>query len=248
MFTGRTTTLAMVPFSTALPLRQSLGVWKVTGATNSDWEDIASFRDKDGRCFVIIGEIGNNSLERTEAFIYKLAEPLANESTGRTSREAPLETPPAESLRFVYPGGPVNAETLLVHPTTGDIYVLSKSKQDPSTVFKLSPIFGSPQVQTAEKIAEIKVPAVPYGLLTGGDISPDGKRVVLCDYSAAYELVLPDGAKSFDTIWSKSPKMFDAGKRDTGESIAFSADGTFVIASSEKLHPPIFRMDLKTSK
>ena len=43
-------------------------------------------------------------------------------------------------------------------------------------------------------VAEIAVPAVPNGLITGGDISPDGRRVALCDYVMGYELTLPDGA------------------------------------------------------
>lgn len=237
------------PFLYGLDLEgKNLGVWRVAGATNLDWEDIASFKDKNGRCFVFIGEIGNNSLKRADAAIYRVAEPLANETTGLSVRESPLETEPAESLRFVYPGRPLNAETLLVHPITGEIYVLSKSKEDPSSVFKIKPLFGIMRPQLAEKVAEIKVPAVPYGFLTGGDISPDGKRVVLCDYYAGYELILPAEAKNFDEIWSQTPRMFDAGERDTGESIAFSANGLFVIASSEKKHSPIFRMDLMTSK
>ena len=38
----------------------NLGTWKVPNVQNIDWEDIASYKDKDGKCYVYIGEIGDN--------------------------------------------------------------------------------------------------------------------------------------------------------------------------------------------
>ena len=36
--------------------------------------------------------------------------------------------------------------------------------------------------------------------MTGGDISPDGRRVVLCNYVEALEYRLPAEATSFDAV------------------------------------------------
>jgi hypothetical protein len=221
----------------------SLGTWKVIGAKNIDWEDIAAFKDTAGKCFVYIGEIGNNARQRSEGTIYRVAEPQIDDSSRSSTKKNPKETAGAEILKFSYPDSRNDAETLLVHPLSGAIYVLTKRVSGPAGVYKIKPDFGSQEAQIAEKVADISVPAVPDGLLTGGDLSPDGKRVVLCDYFAGYELTLLDGAKNFDEIWKQKPLKFDIGKRENGESIAYTADGTAVIASSEKKHPPIFKMD-----
>ena len=66
---------------------------------------------------------------------------------------------------------------------------------------------------------------MPNGFLTGGDISPDGKRVILCDYFGAYEIVLPEKAKNFDEIWKEKPLIVELGEREQGEAVGYSADG-----------------------
>src|SRR5205823_7980777 len=43
-----------------------LGTWKVPNATNYDWEDIAETKDSRGKCFLYIGEIGDNQRKRPE--------------------------------------------------------------------------------------------------------------------------------------------------------------------------------------
>lgn len=216
-----------------------LGVWRVSGAKNRDWEDIAEFKDADGKCFLLIGDIGDNDLRRDELSVYRVAEPLVSDSSRSSSKAAPLETAPAEILNFEYPDAKHNAETLLVHPVSREIYVLTKSKKEPVIVFKISPQFSGP-VQKAERIAQITVPAVPNGLLTGGDISPDGKHIVLCDYVYGYELSLPALAANFDEIWKQQPLRFDLGDRGVGEAVTYTSDNSAAFAISEELNTPVY--------
>ena len=96
-----------------------------------------------------------------------------------------------------------------------------------------------------EKVAEVSVPAIPYGLITGGDISPDGAHVALCDYSQGYELTLPAGAANFDMIWQQQPQPIGLGKRPSGESICYSIDGSAVFATSEGKNAPLIEVDLR---
>ena len=84
-----------------------------------------------------------------------------------------------------------------------------------------------------DKVSDLTVPAIPNGSITGGDISPDGKHLILCDYFSGYEFDLPAGA-DFDAIWKQRPARVDLGEREIGEAVAYSADGSFVIAVSEK--------------
>jgi hypothetical protein len=93
-----------------------------------------------------------------------------------------------------------------------------------------------------EKVTEISVPAIPNGLLTGGDISPDGRRIILCDYTQAYELRLPDASTNFDDIWGQEPEPVDLGKRAAGEAVSYNINGTSIFATSEKKHSPVIEV------
>jgi hypothetical protein len=226
------------------PNGKSLGTWRVANASNVDWEDMAARKTDDGTCYLYIGDIGNNKLERPQLKVYRVKEPsVSNESPG-SSQKNPLQTQPAEAVTFKYSDTPHNAETLMVHPMTGDLYVLTKRLDAPSSVFKFAPQFGSNQTVVAAKIGEISVPSVPNGLLTGGAISPDASRVILCDYSSGYELKLA-AAAGFDEIWKSRPIPVDVGDRKQGEAVTFSPDGKEIYATSEKKNAEIFEVKMK---
>lgn len=216
---------------------ERLGTWKVTDAKNIDWEDIAAFKDNKGKCFLYLGEIGNNNRTRSEMTIYKVAEPKVSAADKVSSIKKPNKTESAEAIKFSYTDGNHDSETLMIHPQTGEIYVLIKSLVGASEVFKIG--------KKTEKIADFSVPALPNGLLTGGEISPDGKRVILCDYFNAYEIVLPKEAKNFDEIWQEKPLIIELGERKQGEAICYTADGKAIIATSEKKNSPMIKVERK---
>ena len=215
---------------------EQLGTWKVTGAKNYDWEDAATYKDKTGKCFLFIADTGNNNSVRNTLTIYKVVEPSISPADKKSTKASPQKTEKAEPIDFSYPGQPPDAETLLVHPLTGEIYILTKPLLEAAVVYKIG--------KTTVKIGEVAVPASPNGLLTGGEISPDGKRVILCDYYAAYELILPSNSKKFDDIWKQEPLKVELGKRKQGEAICYSADGNSIFATSEMKNSPIIRVDI----
>jgi len=222
-----------------------LGTWRVEGARNTDWESIASAKDAGGKCFLIIGDIGDNDEARSELEIYRVPEPTASAETAQAHLANPLRTAPAEMTKFTYADRKNNAETILAHPQTGDIYVVTKKKNGPASVYKIKPAFGSPTSVKAEKIADVSVPSKPEGLLTGGSISPDGKRVMLCDLKSGYELVMPEGASNPDAIWTQKAQVVDLGARKQGEGVSYGRDGVSLYASSEKKNSPLFLIKRK---
>lgn len=224
---------------------QKLGTWKVKNAKSIDWEDIAAFKNANGECFLYIGDIGNNTRARGDFTIYRVKEPQVSAAAKTSSRKNPVVTEDAEAIKFDYPDTRHDAETLLVHPQTGDIYVLSKRLQGASGVYKLPKNYSLEKINRLEKIADFTVPAIPNGFLTGGDISSDGKRVVICDYFAAYEIVLPESAKNFDEIWNEKPEIIELGERAQGEAVCYSADGSSIYATSEKENSPLIEVKRK---
>lgn len=214
-----------------------LGVWKVGNAANRDWEDIEAIKSGD-KCYVLIGETGDNDHKHERIAVYRVEEPKTTPEATSSTAKSPLTSANATVSYITYPDEKHDAEALLTDPKNGEVYVLTKSKSEPSHIYKFTPKFEG-ESQVLAPVGEITVPAIPNGVITGGDISSDGKRVILCDYFAGYELVLPDGAKDFDEIWKQKTQRVDLGERAVGEAVAYSADGSFVIAVSEKKHTPV---------
>jgi hypothetical protein len=221
----------------------NLGTWRIPGAENDDWEDIDSYKDDKGKCFLYIGDIGDNKGRRPDHVVYRIPEPEIKPDDVGTLRENATLSTTAQVLKFTYPDGGHNAETMMVNPLTGDIYVLTKRIDGPSQVYKIAGNFDSAGVVSAERVGEVAVPSVPNGLLTGGDISPDGTRVAICDYTQAYELRLKTGSSNFDEIWKEKPIPINVGDLKQNEAIGYTSDGNALVVTSEKKHPPVVEID-----
>jgi hypothetical protein len=229
------------PFIYALDAKGGdLGVWKVQNAENIDWEDIASVRDPAGICRLYLGEIGNSKDgARRAQKVYRVVEPVVERDGSTSDKKGPATTLPAESFTFSYPDKPRDAEALFVEPLSGAIYVATKERSGPSFVFKLMPDFDSESKQIAEKIGEIVVPAMPIGLLTSGDISPDGRHLVICDYFAGHQFELNLDRENMQDSLKRQPVVIDLGKRKQGEAIAYTSDGNGIFATSEGKNSPM---------
>ncbi len=222
------------------------GTFRVTGANNVDWEDIAIYSDrKTGKSYLFIGDIGDNKQTRNEIVIYRVAEPEIRPEDANTTKKKPRATEKAEAIRLKYPDEKRDAETLLLHPVTGDLYILSKNMIGDADVYKLAAPFSAGKTRTLQHVGKYGVPSLTRGFLTGGDISPDGKRVVLSDYFAAYEIVLPTKAKHFDEIWKEKARAVSLGEREQGEAVSYSADGNAILATSEKKNSPLIEVRRK---
>jgi hypothetical protein len=206
-----------------------LSRWQVTSARSYDWEDIAV-----GPRGLYIGDIGDNNRDRPSITVYRIPEPDPHAAK-------PGRTASAEGFRFTYPDGPHDAEALLVHPKTGDVYIVSKAHLSDSetAVYRARAPLRSGTV--LQKVAVLHIARGLLGSLagiTGGDISPDGSRVVLCDYFAAYEA-------AFDPSWKLEWNRLDLGKRAQGEGICYRADGRAILATSEGASFPLIELQLR---
>lgn len=234
------------PFVYAFDRRgRARGVWRVRGASAEDWEDIASGPGPArGRPYLYAGDIGDNYERRAEVVVYRFPEPEVEEWDAAATRANARATEPAEAIRLKYPDGPHDAEALLVHPTSGDIYVVTKAVGG-AGVYKLSAASVSlAGVNTLALVARLRGPDFFGTFITGGDISPDGRRVALCDYAQGYELRLPDSAQNFDDVWRQTPAVVSLGARAQGEAVCYSLDGAALLATSEGAHTPLYEVSL----
>jgi hypothetical protein len=222
----------------------SLGSFSVNAAQNRDWEDISiGPGPQDGKSYLYIGDIGDNNGVRQDVVVFRVPEPALNAATSKLTKKAPGTTEPAEAIRLRYPDGPHDAEALLVHPSTGHIYIVTKLMISDPAVYEAAPPFTAGKATTMTRIGTIHVPSLFGGVVTGGSVSPDGRRVALCDYFQGYEVVLPAGSNDFNEIWKQKLVGFDLGKRKQGESIAYRSDGKALLATSEGRRTPLIQVE-----
>ena len=232
------------PFIYAINERgASLGVFRLDGAKAHDWEDISIGPGPErGKSYLYIGDIGDNNAVRSEIVVYRIVEPTLTAESANSTEARPVKTESAEALRLRYPDGKFDAESLIVHPATGNIYIVTKVPLVNPVVYEAAAPLNLGTVITMKRIGEVRVPSLFGGVLTGASISPDGRRVAFCDYFQGYELVLPAKSSDFNDIWKQRMTGFDLGKREQGEAIAYRFDGKGFLATSEGARSPLIQV------
>ncbi|MCS6776382.1 MAG: hypothetical protein RMJ43_05785 [Chloroherpetonaceae bacterium] len=226
---------------------RTLARFRVTGATSVDWEDIAIGPGSDGAPALYIGDIGDNGRSRSDLAIYRVREPAV--SQGRTLAEA--QTTSAERFPFRYPDRAHDAETLLVHPQTGEIFIVTKSSDGRSQVFAYPlPLQADRQV-TLQAVTTLTFTSMlgsgrlaeAERMTTGGDIASDGRHVVIRTYAHAYEWRITPGQSLADALKSTPTRIFLPLTRQ-GEAICYRADNRALLTTSEGAPAPLHEIPL----
>jgi hypothetical protein len=225
---------------------RTLATFRVPGADNEDWEDMARGRDAAGRPVLLFGDIGDNHRERDDLCIYQVPEPEVDRN--RTGVKADTERPIRFDIR--YADGPHDAETLLCDLATGRIFVVTKSLRSSGVYASKGRLrANAPNVLT--KVSWVRFMSLPATtaalsdqlgrlLATGGDISPDGDRVVVRTYTDAYEWKITgsDVAAAFRA----KPTRLPLPHSPQGEAAAYRTDGESILFSSEKRNAPVHEL------
>jgi hypothetical protein len=192
------------------------------GVENRDWEDMAVGPGPDPKKkYVYIADIGDNDGNRRYKIVYRFEEPILNEKTAR------LEIEDVDVLTFQLPDERKDSETLLIDPLTKDLFIVSK-REDPVWLYQIkSPAFNS------DTVTAVKVQTLPVSRIVGGDISADGKRVLLKDYEHVYYWKATN-EKSIIELLSKKPFEVPYEVEPQGEAIAWDPELKGFYTLSEK--------------
>jgi hypothetical protein len=190
-----------------------------------DWEDIAVGPGPvPGRSYIYIADIGDNEASQETKEIHRFPEPSVNPAVfQRRSKISGFET-----MRFRYPDGPRDAETLMVDPFTTDIFVVSKRDKHVRVYQAKAPLFGGPTI-TIEKIASL-----PLTDVVAGDISPDGLEMLLKTYTGVY-YYNRDVEESWAEALQQQPRSVPYTPEFQGEAVCWNVDGTGYYTLSEEV-------------
>lgn len=142
---------------------------RVTGATLTDWEDIAAGPCPGGGRCLYIADIGDNQASRPRVTLWRVPEPAPGDA----------QTRPAEALLAEYPDGPHDAEAMFVLPD-GGVHIVTKGETGHVAVYRLPRTVRAGVAARLEQVAELSDTDVRRrDRITGAAAAPDGHWIVL---------------------------------------------------------------------
>jgi hypothetical protein len=199
-----------------------LGELELAGAQSVDWEDIAA---ADGDLYV--GDIGDNLAQRETIDVY------------RVSERSLSGTAPADRFTLRYPDGAHDAEALLIDPSSGALMIATKGLNGTSRLY----VADHPMSHGLSDLRPAGNVALGNALqVTAGDVSADGRTVVLRSYDRAFVWSRHGGESLVATI-RRRPCTARAGLliEGQGESLALTRDGRAFYTVPEGRHPALRR-------
>ncbi len=232
------------------------GEFPLPSIAEVDTEDIALM---DGTIY--LGDIGDNDSQRPDVALYRVPEPDPA-ATGTARRVTRVDT-----LRFRYPDHAHDAEALLVDPTSGQVVIITKelgfgSGADrligpaPARIFTADPPFtpgGTVTLQAAGTLAadqlDRRATATPApgrvadlgvgGLVTGADISADGRVIAVRTYATIWLFDRPTGTTIAQAL-AGAPCEAPSRPEPQGEAIAIlPGPGLQLTTSGEGVRPDL---------
>ncbi|MER5530912.1 WD40 repeat domain-containing protein [Streptomyces sp. NPDC002677] len=170
---------------------------------------------------IYVGDIGDN-LDGSWPYvwIYRLPEPKVLEN----------QTIRATQYIVKYANGARNAESLIVHPKTGRVYIIDK-KEDGGHLYEGPATLSSSGTNIFKPVAAVDLWA------TDAAFSPDGKQLAVRGYL---------GGIYYDWNGGKIKRegRLDVPLQKQGESVSYSADGTRLMYGSEGSDSPVQAEDV----
>ena len=195
-----------------------LATGETTGVTTFDDEepeDLEAIARGRGQS-LWVGDTGDNRRARGSITVHRLVPPPG----GGTVR--------AETYDLAYPDGPHDAETLLVHPRTERVLVVTKRP------FLGGVVYQAPEELRAGELHQLEPVGAVSGYVTDGTFLPDGRHVLVRTSGGAAVYTYPGFEKVAE---------FELPVQDQGEGIAIGDDGRVYLSSEGELSD-VLVMDL----
>ncbi len=195
------------------------------GVFNRDWEDIAEgIGPVPHKQYVYVGDIGNNVQVDLRTRILRFPAPV--EAPARKFSVNP------DVLHVAFADGPRDAETLMVDPLSRYFYIVSKRE-------KAVGIYKAPlDFKNGDRVVFQKVGTVPYTWITAGDISQDGRHVVIKNKEQIYYW-RRDPGESVEAAMSKPAIVLPYVPEKQGEGVTISVDNSGYVTISEGKNPAV---------
>jgi hypothetical protein len=214
------------------------GVWRVTNASNIDWESASlgpcGPADQTADC-LYIGDTGDNDAVLSTRAIYRAVEPTAAASPGFNGSFV------AEKLSYSYPDGPRDVEAMFVAPN-GDMFLITKrplrgadGRLRPALIYRLpATAWGATTRVVAQLTDSLSlVPgSAPLRVVTDAALSPNGRHVAVRTYMQVFVFATDSATGRIEHSVAPSVCNIVSLGEAQGEGISWVDDrGRFVFTS-----------------
>jgi hypothetical protein len=221
---------------------RTLGTFNAPDIRNIDWEDITNY-SLAGKNYLAIADTGDNGGVRDELYIHIFEEPTDAKRSGQIN--------PIKSIRFLWPDGARDAESLFASAKNRSFYLISK-KRVPAELFALpfdaadgtKPVLVATLEGIAQPDADTMNKKGDYGRyraqITAADLSPDNRTIAVLNYQQVTFFPMPKKSK----VRLKPLSTLTLPWLPQAEGITYSRNGKQLFVGSEQAPTPVIRYDL----
>lgn len=204
---------------------QLISTLHLEGVSNRDWEDIAEgIGPVPHKQYVYVGDIGNNIHLDRRIRILRFPSPIQVPAHNISIKP--------DVLHISLTGGLRDAETLMVDPIGRFLYIISK-REKAVGIYKANLDF-----KDGDKAIFQKVGTVPYTWITAGDISQDGKHIMIKNKEHIYYWHRNAG-ETVEAAMARPAIELPYLPEKQGEGVTFSVDNSGYITISEGKKPAL---------
>ena len=213
-------------------LGNELGKLVLSGLSNRDWEDIAVGPGPNGSSYIYVAEIGDNEAKYDQIYLYRFAEPELLQA---------IPSAAIDRVSLQFPGGPKDAESFLVDPISGELYLVSK-RETKNTLYRV-PADG---FEKGNALLE-KLHSFEFTSSVGADVSRDGSQILIKNYLQVFYWTR-QANQSLSEALQAPPLRLPYIPEPQGEAIGFNFKGNAYFTLSEKRNgiiPTLYRYPKK---
>jgi hypothetical protein len=208
----------------------TLGTLTLTGASSTDWEDLALGPCGDATC-LWVGDIGDNAASRTDVALWATEEPVLAGLTDFALTASGTRYP------FSYPEGPQDAEALVIDQD-GTPFVLTKRTDMSSRVYRI-PTAGPAEAELIGTLSTGTIAGLPTAT-TAADLWAETGQLIVRGYLYTFEVRLGEGGMR--AAPSTAGTQVVTGIELQGEAIAYDPAGPTIWHVSEGSNPQLWRI------
>lgn len=218
------------------------GGFELRGVRNIDFEDLASFRWQN-KSYLAVADIGDNGGLRASLVIHIVREP----------KKLGGEHAPAWSVRFRYPDGVFDDESLAIDVAQQRMFVVSK-RTDPPVLYSVPLKPESDEVHVAKRLGEFEhLPGVdpnsadPSNQVrfatqpTGLAIGCDGRELLLLTYASVYRYTRSEKQDWPEALSGQKPQILALPPLAQAEAISLDKTCKILYVGSENVPSPLIR-------
>lgn len=207
---GHSNSISLIEIATA----QIKARYKITGTNNNDWEDMEiAINPENNEPYIYVGDIGDNDENRPLYTIYKFKEPIYQEDHPALGVTI-WDPEDFSAIKFNYPDGSHDAETLLVDPSTQDIFLVTK--RDVVSTLYVAP-YPQEETTTLYKAGEFS-----FRLASGGNVALDGNKILIKNRQEIFYWSVTEG-ETFVQALERTPVKAPYVGEPQGEAICFDS-------------------------